>query len=60
VSNGIDCKESPLQESNFFSASSGFAPAAGLTAKYSSPMISRLKTNLPAQNPEILKANIKA
>jgi hypothetical protein len=59
VSNGIDCKESPLQESNFFSASAGFAPAAGVTAN-SSPMISRLKTNLPAENPEILKAKIKA
>jgi len=54
-------KESPLQAStNFFSASSDFAPAAGVTANYSSPMICRLRTNLPAQNPEILKANIEA
>jgi hypothetical protein len=55
----MDCKASPLQESSFFSASSGFAPAAGVTAKYSSPMISRLKTNLPAQNPEILILKLK-
>jgi hypothetical protein len=60
VSNGIDCNESPLQESSVFSASSAFAPAAGVTAQYGSPMISRLKTNLPPQNPEIREANIEA
>jgi hypothetical protein len=43
-----------------FSISRVSSAAAGVTAKYSSPMISGLKINLPAQNPEILKANIKA